>query len=514
MFGTPNSTPVRNKLPVIVDIGIDTDGKQQYQVHESLRTVRKEMPRSSVFSAQEKTPVRNVLGTFSPPTSRKKIKLESVAGPPEALPGPEPVSLMQSGTENVALTISETPASSEAEGDSIWPEDLENAFEEVLAIIPKNGLSKIKISGRACGRNELISDYIYTKTGRLRTRKQVSSHIQVIKNLGQKPHIIKLINEGPQFDNDEERLQHAKRFEELFTKINLDKSLGLCQVPKVAQTTENKQAPPPRTEPEPTVNVENFFMSVYDSSSACPVILSLQTASQEMKTLQLRPGTNASRFPSLVYLGGSRIPVIHSMVRIHFPHLTHNYSFEAGLRTNFCVSVKEETIRNYANYTCIYSFGTPIVKFVEPIFDLNDNKPFLIKFWKVLLPRLAQDQSQSVVNSLRGLTVEQIIYETNHTNPPTAIPKRSIRTVLLWEFTKVEDFKDAVTTTSRISMVDSVPLYGPVEAQSVNVPPQMYSQGTFLTAASTMLPTPWAQEEMHQSYQCNMEEPMYMNDFN
>ena len=321
MFGTPNSTPVRNKLPVIVDIGIDTDGKQQYQLHESLRTVRTDMPQSSGFVTQEKTPVRNDLAPVSPPTSRKKIKLE-------ASPAPE----RSTGLE-------ESPVDS----DSIWPEDLEKAFEDVLAIIPKNGLSKIKISGRACGRNELISDYIYTKTGRLRTRKQVSSHIQVIKNLGQKPHIIALINDGPQFENEEERQLHAKRFEELFTKINMDKSLGLRLVPKLALKISHKELSDEVV--EPSVVVENFFMSVYNSSSACPIIFSLQTAAQEIKTLQLRPGSNTLRFPSLLYFGGSSIPVIHNMVRIHFPQLSQNYSFD----TDWVASTAKRGRRTFQN---------------------------------------------------------------------------------------------------------------------------------------------------------------------
>lgn len=50
-----------------------------------------------------------------------------------------------------------------------------------LRLIPKLGRRKVLVNGKPCGRNELIGIYIERKTGQARNRKQVSSHIQVLK---------------------------------------------------------------------------------------------------------------------------------------------------------------------------------------------------------------------------------------------------------------------------------------------------------------------------------------------
>lgn len=466
MSSQVSSMPTMKKLPMIVDIAIDTDGKTMYQVHETSKLVRREMPKFANFSETS-------LDKYELYNGGRNIGDQSFASllpsletnKPYNTPYSNQTSTQMAGSDSLSDTskdvgTSSTPlmSSSGPGDDNIWGKDVQDAFEEVLAIVPKNGLNKIKIGGRSCGRNELISDYILAKTGKFRSRKQVSSHIQVIKNMGVKAGLIKLISDGPTFNSPEESERNSHLFEEIFTKINLNKSLGVNSIyssttksggPIRRHSSSNVTSDiKVRKQTNASIRVSNICFSLDTVSGGPPAHLSVQDHNP-IKKLAIKDTTAIpNRFPGLQDFANLQIPIFHNMVRIFNPFLVANkYSIDSGLKTSYMLDVSPST-PSLSSFTTVYSFGNEVLRVNDDDFQANTTQPFLLKFWKCFFLQLLQ-QPASLDAAFKGVTVKQVIYDSAHSTMP-AIPKQNIKAVLLWEFSRVDDIKQAVSSTSRI----------------------------------------------------------------
>lgn len=374
------------------------------------------------------------------------------------------------------VTLESAPVNSTPEsGDKIWSADVENAFTEALSIIPKKGLYKVKISGCSRGRNELVSDYIMAKTGKLRSRKQVSSHIQVIKNLRKDPALVDLILHGPEPTD-----QAAARFDKVFSEISLQKSLG--STGSVIINTPTRHRKRPRVDvPQGDIGITvRRFKFNYVNTDEPQLSHSFSILSDDPLRPPLRIRTNADlsfRFPrffELVESLPSKVPILHSMVKMTVPTMSrgmYDGQFSVGSLVKLTNVPRQD--KHLCCLTLIYSFGRMILTTFEQLETKSSTKSgnsitaevrlgtdywrdFFAGLRRLVINKLTDKSEDRLVSrAVKGVTVKQVLFAVDKFDGVydlDTIPRESIRSIMLWEFVKVDTPDQAQTTLRAIHL--------------------------------------------------------------
>uniref|UniRef100_A0A8C7Y1D6 TEA domain family member 1b n=1 Tax=Oryzias sinensis TaxID=183150 RepID=A0A8C7Y1D6_9TELE len=239
----------------------------------------------------------------------------------------------------------------------VWSPDIEQSFQEALAIYPPCGRRKIILSdeGKMYGRNELIARYIKLRTGKTRTRKQVSSHIQVLARRKSREFHSKLKDQAVK----DKALQSMASMSsaQIVSATAIHNKLGLPGIPRPAFPGAGVRASNPFTQqPYPIQPAVTTTISSKELSHA-PAWQGRSIGTSKLRLVEFSAFLEQQRDPDSY----------HKHLFVHIGQINHSYS-DALLESVDIRQIYDKFPEKKGGLKELYGRGP-------------QNSFFLIKFW-------------------------------------------------------------------------------------------------------------------------------------
>ncbi|KAF5908241.1 DENN domain-containing protein 2A, partial [Clarias magur] len=278
------------------------------------------------------------------------------------------------------------PLENDAEG--VWSPDIEQSFQEALAIYPPCGRRKIILSdeGKMYGRNELIARYIKLRTGKTRTRKQVSSHIQVLARRKAREIQVKLKDQAAK----DKALQSMANMSsaQIISPTAFQNKMALQSLSRPAYPTAGgfwHGALP--GQPAPTEDIKPFSQQNYVMQATGPSITGYESASGLSMSPSAPPWQGRS-------IASSKLRMLEFSAFLEQPQDPENFNKHLFVHIGQSNPTYSDPYLEAVDIRQIYDKFPEKKGGLKELFEKGPaNAFFLVKFWADLSLNLQDDSS-------------------------------------------------------------------------------------------------------------------------